>query len=217
MAEQAAKRHGLKSTCMAKPYGEHAGSGLHVHASIVDADGNNILDAKGGDPVLLKSVTAGMLNTMRDAQLIFAPFANSYRRFQPGSFAPSILTGVLVIAARQSASRTRWARCTHRTSRGGCRCQSLPSADSDPGRHAAGLDETLDPGPATEPGQAAPDNKRLTHDFLTAVEDFAASPFIGRVFGERYQKLYGDTKRKEAITYLRTVSDFDYRTYLTRI
>ena len=31
------------------------------------------------------------------------------------------------------------------------------------------------------------------------------------------RKLYGDTKRKEAITYLRTVSDFDYQTYLPRI
>ncbi len=84
----AARRHGLKATCMAKPYGDQAGSGLHVHASILDRDGNNILDAKGGDPVRLKSVTAGLLKTMQDAQLIFAPFANSYRRFQPGSFAP---------------------------------------------------------------------------------------------------------------------------------
>ncbi len=80
-----------------------------------------------------------------------------------------------------------------------------------------GLDNDLDPGPATEPGQDAPDARRLTHDFLTAVEEFSASPFIADVFGERYRKLYGDTKRKEAITYLRTVSDFDYRTYLPRI
>ena len=81
-----------------------------------------------------------------------------------------------------------------------------------------GLDETLDPGAPTEPGKDAPaDMPRLTHDFLTAVEDFSASAFIRDAFGERYQKLYGDTKRKEAITFLRTVSDFDYRTYLPRI
>ena len=40
---------------------------------------------------------------------------------------------------------------------------------------------------------------------------------IKDVFGARYQKLYGDTKYKEALAYLRTVSDFDYRTYLPRI
>ena len=49
------------------------------------------------------------------------------------------------------------------------------------------------------------------------MDEFSASPFIADVFGERYRKLYGDTKRKEAITYLRTVSDFDYQTYLPRI
>ena len=33
---------------------------------------------------------------------------------------------------------------------------------------------------------------------------------------QHYQALYGDTKRKEALAHLRTVSDFDYRTYLPR-
>src|SRR5690606_35960865 len=80
-----------------------------------------------------------------------------------------------------------------------------------------GLDKNLDPGPATQPGEAPPGNRRLTHDFLAAVEEFSASPFIGDVFGARYQRLYGDTKRKEAIAHLRTVSDFDYRTYLPRL
>lgn len=219
IAEQAAKKHGLKSTCMAKPYGDHAGSGLHVHASILDTDGNNILDAKGGDPTLLKSITAGMLATMRDAQLIFAPFANSYRRFQPGSFAPVDIDwgiGHRGTAIRLPETDGPGARIEHR----------VAGADANPylllaailGGMLLGLENTLDPGPMTEPGRQVPEGtNKLTHDFLTAVEDFSASPFIREVFGERYQKLYGDTKRKEAIAYLRTVSDFDYRTYLPRI
>ncbi|KKX28017.1 glutamine synthetase family protein [Rhizobium sp. LC145] len=219
IAEQAAKRHGLKSTCMAKPYADQAGSGLHVHASVIDRDGNNVLDARGGDPALLKSVCAGMLDTMRDAQLIFAPFANSYRRFQPGSFAPVDIDwgyGHRGTAVRIPDAQGPAARIEHR----------VAGADTNPyllltailGGMLLGLDETLDPGPATEPGKQPPEGtRRLTHDFLTAVEDFSASPFIRDVFGEAYQKLYGDTKRKEAITYLRTVSDFDYQTYLPRI
>lgn len=219
IAEQAARRFGMKSTCMAKPYGDQAGSGLHVHASIIDRDGNNILDAKGGDPVKLKSVTAGMLKTMRDAQLIFAPFANSYRRFQPGSFAPVDIDwgfGHRGTAVRIPDANGPAARVEHR----------VAGADANPyllltailGGMLMGLDEVLDPGPATEPGKEPPEGtKRLTHDFLTAVDDFSASPFIADVFGDRYRKLYGDTKRKEAITYLRTVSDFDYQTYLPRI
>jgi glutamine synthetase len=219
IAEQAARKHGLKSTCMAKPYAEHAGSGLHVHASIIDRDGNNVLDARGGDPVRLKSVCAGMLKTMRDAQLIFAPFANSYRRFQPGSFAPVDIDwgfGHRGTAVRIPDAEGPAARIEHRVAGADVNPYLLLTAIL--GGMLLGLDETLDPGPATEPGKEPPaGTKKLTHDFLTAVEEFSASPFIADVFGARYQKLYGDTKRKEAITYLRTVSDFDYQTYLPRI
>ncbi len=218
VAEQAAKRHGLKSTCMAKPYSDHAGSGLHVHASIVDKDGRNILDAKGGEPKLLKSVTAGMLKSMREAQLVFAPFANSYRRFQPGSFAPVDLTwgyGHRGTAIRIPDMNGPAARIEHR----------VAGADANPylllaailGGMLLGLDGDLDPGEETTPSHVPENTERLTHDFLTAVEAFRASPFIKDVFGARYQKLYGDTKYKEALAYLRTVSDFDYRTYLPRI
>ncbi|MDB5555869.1 MAG: Glutamate--putrescine ligase [Rhizobium sp.] len=218
VVEQAARKMGLKSTCMAKPYSDHSGSGLHVHASLIDRDGNNVLDAKGGDDILLRSVTAGMLKTMREAQLVFAPFANSYRRFQPGSFAPVDLTwgyGNRGTAIRIPEKDGPGARVEHR----------VAGADANPylllvailGGMLLGLDETLDPGEVTTPTSGPEKPERLTHDFLTAVEDFAASDFIGDIFGRQYQKLYADTKRKEAITYLRSVSDFDYKTYLPRI
>jgi glutamine synthetase len=218
VAEQAARKHGLKSTCMAKPYSDHAGSGLHVHASIIDRDGNNILDADGGEPKLLKSVTAGLLQTMQDAQLVFAPFANSYRRFQPGSFAPTDLTwgsGHRGTAIRIPDANGPAARIEHR----------VAGADANPylllaailGGMLLGLDGDLDPGEETTPAYMPPGAKRLTHDFLTAVETFRQSAFIADIYGDKYQKLYGDTKYKEAIKYLRTVSDFDYRTYLARL
>ncbi|MFD1746505.1 glutamine synthetase family protein [Rhizobium helianthi] len=218
LAHQAARRHGLKATCMAKPYSNQAGSGLHVHASIVDKNGINILDAKGAEPVRLKSICAGMLDTMREAQLIFAPFANSYRRFQPGSFAPVGIdwgVGHRGTAIRIPEANGPGARIEHR----------VAGADANPyllltailGGMLKGLDETLDPGAPTEPGKAPVTTRRLTHDFLTAVEEFAQSAFVRDTFGPRYQTLYANTKRKEALAYLRTVSDFDYRTYLPRI
>ncbi len=214
----AARRHGLKATCMAKPYSDQAGSGLHVHASIIDRDGKNILDAKGGDPVKLKSITAGMLQTMQEAQLVFAPFANSFRRFQPGSFAPDKIDwgfGNRGTAIRIPDKDGPAARIEHR----------VAGADANPylllaailGGMLLGLDETLDPGPVTSPDSAPENPEILTHDFLTAVDRFRASPFIADIFGSEYQRIYGDTKRKEAITYLRTVSSFDYQTYLPRI
>ncbi|KAA1177973.1 glutamine synthetase [Rhizobium tropici] len=218
VAEQAARKHGLKSTCMAKPYTDHAGSGLHVHASIIDNQGRNILDAEGGEPKRLKSICAGLLQTLQDAQLVFAPYANSYRRFQPGSFAPVDLTwgfGHRGTAVRIPEKDGPGARIEHR----------VAGADANPylmlaailGGMLLGLENELDPGEETTPSHVPAEAPRLTHDFLTAVERFRASAFIADIFGERYQKLYGDTKHKEAIRHLRTVSDFDYRTYLPRL
>ncbi|MCA0257192.1 MAG: glutamine synthetase family protein [Proteobacteria bacterium] len=218
VAAKAAEKHGLRATCMAKPYTGQAGSGLHVHASIIDKDGKNVLDAKGGDPVLLKSVTAGLLQTMREAQLIFAPFANSYRRFQPGSFAPTDIDwgyGHRGTSVRIPEKDGPAARVEHR----------VAGADANPylllaailGGMLKGLEKTLDPGPATEPGKEPPKTEKLTHDFLTAVEAFAASADMADIFGAQYAKLFADTKRKEALTFMRTVSDFDYGTYLPRI
>ena len=218
VAEQAARKHGLKSTCMAKPYTDHAGSGLHVHASIIDDQGRNILDAAGGEPKKLKSICAGLLQTLGDAQLIFAPYANSYRRFQPGSFAPVDLTwgyGHRGTAVRIPEKDGPGARVEHR----------VAGADVNPylmlaailGGMLLGLENELDPGEETTPTHVPANAPRLTHDFLTAVERFRGSAFIADIFGERYQRLYGDTKHKEAIRSLRTVSDFDYRTYLPRL
>lgn len=218
IAAKAAEKHGLRATCMAKPYTGQAGSGLHVHASIIDKNGHNVLDAKGGDPVKLKSVTAGLLQTMRAAQLIFAPFANSYRRFQPGSFAPTDIDwgyGHRGTSVRIPEKDGPAARVEHR----------VAGADANPylllaailGGMLKGLEATLDPGPATEPGTEAPKSQRLTHDFLTAVEAFAESADMAEIFGAAYAKLFADTKRKEALTFMRTVSDFDYGTYLPRL
>ena len=218
VAEQAARKHGLKSTCMAKPYTDHAGSGLHVHASIIDAQGRNVLDAAGCEPKRLKSICAGLLQTLQDAQLIFAPYANSYRRFQPGSFAPVDLTwgfGHRGTAVRIPEKDGPGARIEHR----------VAGADANPylmlaailGGMLLGVENDLDPGEETTPAHVPTDASKLTHDFLTAVERFRASAFIADIFGERYQKLYGETKHKEALSHLRTVSDFDYRTYLPRL
>lgn len=218
VVEAAAQRHGLKSTCMAKPYADHAGSGLHVHASLIDADGRNVLDAKGGDPVKLRHLCGGMLKTMRDAQLIFAPFANSYRRFQPDSFAPVDLTWGFShrgTAIRIPDANGPAARVEHRVAGADVNPYLLLTAIL--GGMLLGLEQEIEPGEPVTPETGPQNAERLTHDFLTAVEEFAVSPFIADAFGARYQKLYADTKRKEAITFMRTISDFDYQTYLARI
>ncbi len=81
--------HGMEATFMPKPYRDHAGSGAHLHVSVLDAQGDNIFAAE--DPVgseQLRHAIGGLAATMNDAIAICAPTANSYRRFQPEAYVP---------------------------------------------------------------------------------------------------------------------------------
>ena len=85
-----ASKHGLLATFMAKPYVNRAGSGFHIHASLADDKGRNLFAAEDpeGTPLLHQAI-AGLLATIGEAMGVFAPNANSYRRFQHASYAPT--------------------------------------------------------------------------------------------------------------------------------
>ena len=85
-----ARKHGFAATFMAKPYGNRAGSGFHAHFSLLDENGVNVFDNGGeeGSEVMLSAV-AGLLATMQECTLAFAPHENSYRRLLPGAHAPT--------------------------------------------------------------------------------------------------------------------------------
>jgi len=80
---EAAIQHEMHATFLAKPMAEEAGSALHIHQSIVEAEGgNNIFSTKSGkSSKLFSSYIGGLQKYMPDALLIFAPYVNSYRRF----------------------------------------------------------------------------------------------------------------------------------------
>ena len=84
-----AEKHGLIATFMAKPYAQWTGSGMHIHVSLGDEQGNNLFATD--DPMsneLLLHAIGGLKATMAESMLIFAPNANSYRRFRRNSYAP---------------------------------------------------------------------------------------------------------------------------------
>ncbi|WP_226552457.1 glutamine synthetase family protein [Celeribacter naphthalenivorans] len=85
-----ARRHGAQACFMAKPYADAPGNGMHVHASLLNAKGQNIFDdgTPQGSPELGFAI-AGLIASMQEFCLIFAPHANSYRRFSPDSLAPT--------------------------------------------------------------------------------------------------------------------------------
>ncbi len=85
-----AEKHKMHATFMAKPYEEHAGSGMHIHISMLNNKGENVLvDGDGEDSALLKRALAGMIDLMPASMALLAPNVNSYRRFQPGMYVPT--------------------------------------------------------------------------------------------------------------------------------
>ncbi|MEU2157461.1 glutamine synthetase family protein [Streptomyces sp. NPDC019396] len=94
-AKEIAAQEGVSLTFMAK-YNEREGNSCHIHLSLQDADGRNVMaadtdghDAGDGMSKTMRHFLAGQLAALRDFALLYAPNINSYKRFQPGSFAPT--------------------------------------------------------------------------------------------------------------------------------
>ncbi|MEU0373720.1 glutamine synthetase family protein [Streptomyces sp. NPDC006283] len=89
-AKEIASQEGVSLTFMAK-YNEREGNSCHIHLSLQDADGRNVMagDGPGGMSSVMRHFLAGQLAALRDFSLLYAPNVNSYKRFQPGSFAPT--------------------------------------------------------------------------------------------------------------------------------
>ncbi len=86
---EAAIKHGMRATFLAKPMAGEAGSALHIHQSIVDKQGNNIFSMPDGSASeLFYGFIGGLQRYMNDAMLMFAPYINSYRRFMDPDSSP---------------------------------------------------------------------------------------------------------------------------------
>lgn len=211
-----AEKHGYAATFMAKPFAEHTGSGMHVHASLADSDGTNIF--AGDEPVptgpLLHAI-GGQLATMRESMAIFAPNANSWRRFRMGSYAP-VGPGWAIdnrtVPLRVTAGKPETRHFEHR----------VAGADANPylalatvlaGVHK-GLTEKTDPGvPITGNGyeQIEPD---FPQGWAAAIEEVANSAFLADYLGAEFMAVFSAIKRAEADRFNALVSDIDHAWYL---
>lgn len=84
---EAALKHKIGATFMAKPITGEPGSSMHVHQSLVDAKtGDNLFSNKDGSPSkMFHSYIAGLQTFIPQLMPIFAPNVNSYRRYLPGA------------------------------------------------------------------------------------------------------------------------------------
>ena len=86
-------RMGASATFMAKWHHAKVGSAAHIHQSLFKGGENAFHDA-GADLTMsdtMRSYVAGLLKYSADQTFFMAPYVNSYKRFLPGTFAPTKL------------------------------------------------------------------------------------------------------------------------------
>jgi glutamine synthetase len=216
VVKSVARTHGCEATFLPKPYRDMAGSGLHVHVSLLDAAGDNIFAAPDAHASpRLRQAIAGTLATLADGMAICAPGPNSFRRFRTEAYVP--VHADWSINNRGSAIRVPAAdaanlRLEHR----------LAGADANPylvvawvlaGIHH-GLTGRLEPPPPTTGNAYDQPGEPLPIYWSEAIERFARSEFAARCFGERFVHLYATVKRGELQEFSSHVTPLEIARYL---
>ncbi len=213
-----AQRQGLQASFMAKPLVEQAGSGLHIHVSVLDRDGRNIFACSKDDPApALKHAIGGLQRSAQDCLLLFAPNANSYRRFVLNAFVP--LNEVWgfnnrTVAMRIPHSDEKNTRIEHRIA--GADANVYLATAAVLAGMLEGMERGDDPGPPVV-GNAYEQTEIRTPYWRDAIRDFMASDFATRNFGERFRHIYGQQKLKELHSFHREVTTLEYDWYLRSV
>jgi glutamine synthetase len=212
-----ALQHGMDATFMPKPYRDHAGSGAHLHVSLVDADGHNIFaaDDPAGSPALRHAI-GGLVATINDTMAVCAPTANSYRRFQPEAYVPlnpSWSVNNRGVAFRVPHGPPASRRVEHRVA-GAEANPYLLSAMVLAGMHL-GIAQKLDPGPVLAGNAYRDTTPTIPLSWPEALNAFERSAFAREYLGERFTRLYAQTRRGEMQDFSSYVSALEYSWYLT--
>ena len=216
-----ARKHGYGATFMAKPFGELAGSGMHIHASVYDKEGTNVF--ADPDPVepprlmpRLRHAIGGLGRLLDESMLCFAPHANSYRRFRAGALAPSGKSWGYdhrEVALRIPRSTEHNRRIEHRVA-GAEANPYLVLAAVLAGMHY-GLQSAIDPGePVPRDADLSEDETTLPARVDKAIELFAGSEILPGYFGEEFVRIYTAIRQGESNAYHAEVPDLDYAWYL---
>ena len=225
VCKEIAMQQDLAVTFMAKWHEEAAGNSLHLHASLWDLAGRHSLFPGDGElPGLPGDVSdtfrwflGGLLAHAQDVSLFFAPSVNSYKRYQPGSFAPTRL-------AWAYDNRTAGFRVVGHDDSLRVECR-IPGADANPylafaATLAAGLDgieRQIEPPPAFAGDvYAAGDAPRVPGSLREAIGEFERSEFVRRAFGDEVVEHYLHFAWTEQRLFDRAVTTWERARFLER-
>ena len=204
-AKEIASQEEYAITFMAK-FNEREGNSCHIHCSLAGEGGGN---AFGADQALFDHFVAGQIACMRELTMLYAPHVNSYKRFAPGSFAPTAV-------AWGRDNRT----CSLRVVGEGesLRVENrLPGADVNPylalsamiaaGLH--GIENELALEPAFEGNAYESDKPRVPHNIYDARDAFAESAVARDAFGAEVVDHYLNRARVEIEAFESAVTDWE--------
>ncbi|MGI8839475.1 MAG: glutamine synthetase family protein [Caulobacteraceae bacterium] len=208
---EAALKHDIYATFMAKPIAHEPGSAMHIHQSVLSAKtGKNVFtDASGRPTGEFFQFLAGQQRHMPAVTCMLAPYVNSYRRLVKGASAPvnvqwgydNRTTGLRIPPSSPANRRVE---------------NRVPSSDANPYLAMAaslacgylGLVHRLTPGePAA--GSARTDEFDLPAGLLEAVGLFEETPELSEVFGRGFVSTFAAVKRAEFATFMRVISPWE--------
>ena len=211
---EAALKHNMYATFMAKPIANQPGSAMHIHQSVRDAKtGQNIFSDAGKPSGEFFSFLGGTQKYLPNVMCVLAPYVNSYRRLTRQSSAPinvqwgydNRTTGIRVPPSSAEARRVE---------------NRVPSSDANPYLAIAaslacgylGMVEGLQPSEPIE-GSAHGLDYDLPRGLLEAVAAFEGCEPLQDVFGKTFIATFGAIKRAEFETFMRVISPWE-REYL---
>ncbi|WP_297599241.1 glutamine synthetase family protein [Mycobacterium sp.] len=211
-AKEIADQHGKSLTFMAK-YDEREGNSCHVHLSLRDRQGDAVF-ADPGRPHGMSSTfcgfLAGLLTTLCEFTLFYAPNINSYKRFADGSFAPTALSWGL-------DNRTCALRVVGHGPNIRVECR-VPGGDVNPYLAVAaivagglyGIERGLElPAPYVGNAYHAPGVERLPATLAEAAGVFERSTLAREVFGDDVVDHYLNNARVELAAFNAAVTDWE--------
>jgi glutamine synthetase len=204
-AKEIASQEDCSITFMAK-FNEREGNSCHLHISLAGEDGGNAFAA---DQQLFERFVAGQLAGMEELTLLYAPHVNSYKRFAPGSFAPTAI-------AWGRDNRTCSLRVVGHGE--GLRVENrLPGADVNPylalsaliaaGLH--GIDSELELEPVFEGNAYESDKPRVPRNIYAARDAFAGSEVAASAFGAEVVEHYLNRAAVEIAAFETAVTDWE--------
>ncbi len=204
-AKEIAAQEGMSITFMAK-LDEREGNSCHIHCSVAHEGGGNVF---ADERATFDRFVAGQLACLRELTLFFAPHVNSYKRFVPGSFAPTAV-------AWGNDNRTCSMRVVGHGQ--GLRVENrLPGADVNPylalaamiaaGLH--GVESELELEPAFEGNAYESDKPRVPHTLYAARDLFAGSDIAREAFGQDVVDHYLNRARIELEAHEAAVTDWE--------